>query len=91
MTKKKVRNFVVTGTPGIGETFYLHYFLRVLFTRQTSMNNNIERKIYLQRSNHGIYAFRSNRVVCIDAGVAEDTVLHDKNCESGTVQYKGRT
>ena len=42
MTKEEIRNFVVTGTMGIGKTFYLHYFLWVLFTRQTNINNNVE-------------------------------------------------
>ena len=65
---------------GIGKTFYLHYFLWVLFTRQTSIINNIERKIYLQRSNRRIYSFRGDKTVSIDAGVAEGTVLYDSNC-----------
>ena len=80
MTKEKVASFVVTGTMGVGKTFHLHYFLWVLFTGQTSINNNVERKIYLQRNNHGIYSFRGDKTVSIDAGVAEGTVLCDKNC-----------
>ena len=87
MTKENVTSFVVTGTPGIGKSIYLHYFLWVLFTRQTNINNNVERKIYLQRSNHGIYAFRSNRVVSIARDVAEDTVMDDDYCTCG---YGGR-
>ena len=75
MTKKKIKNFVVTGTMGIGKSIYLHYFLR-----QTNFNNNVARKIYLQRSNNGIYSFQGDRVVSIGARVAEGSVLHDKNC-----------
>ena len=99
MTKKNIRKFVVTGTMGIGKTFYLHYFLWVLFTRQSNINNNVERKIYLQRSNRRIFSFRGDKVVSIDAGVAEDTVLHDENCillvdmvdENGPVLCAGTT
>ena len=99
MTKEKIKNFVVTGTMGIGKSVYLHYFLWVLFTRQTNINNTVERKIYLQRSNHGIYSFRGDRVVSIDARVAEGTVLRNKNCilpvdmveENGPVACAGTT
>ena len=45
--EKEVTSFVVTSTMGIGKTYYLHYFLWVLFTRPTNINNNVERKIYL--------------------------------------------
>ena len=80
MIKEGVRRFVVTGTPGIGKTVFLHYFLWVLFTRQTSINNNVERKIYLQAEYGRIYSFQGNKTVSIDAGVAEETVLYDSNC-----------
>ena len=79
-TEEGVKSFVVTGTPGIGKTIFLHYFLWVLITRQTSINDQVDRKIYLQRSNRRIYSFQGDKTVSIDAGVAEDTVLHDKNC-----------
>ena len=79
MIKEDVRNFVVTGTPGIGKTFYLHYFLWVLITRQTSINDQVDRKIYLQRSNYGIYALQGDEVVSIDTRVAE-SVLDDDDC-----------
>ena len=78
--KEKIKKFVVTGTPGIGKTIFLHYFLWVLITRQTSINDQVDRKIYLQRSNRRIYSFQGDRVVSIDAGVAEGTILDDKNC-----------
>ena len=78
--KMKVKRFVVTGTPGIGKTVYLHYFLWVLFTKQTSINNNVQRKIYLQRMKGRIISFRGNKVVSIDAGAAEDTILCDSKC-----------
>ena len=80
MVKKKIRKFVVTGTPGIGKSIYLHYFLWLLFTRQTNINNNVDRKIYLQTDNLGIYSFRGDSTVSIDARVAKATVLRDLNC-----------
>ena len=80
MTKENVTSFLVTGTPGIGKTIYLHYFLWVLITRQTSINNNVERKIYLQRNNQRIHLFRGDKVVAIARDVAEDTVLDDDDC-----------
>ena len=80
MTKKNIKNFVVTGTPGIGKTIYLHYFLWVLISRQTNINNNVDRKIYLQCDNYGIYSFRGNKVVPIDAREARGTFLCDLNC-----------
>ena len=80
MIKEDVKRFVVMGTPGIGKTIFLHYFLWLLITRQTSINDQVDRKIYLQCTTDGIFSFRGDRVVSIDAGVAQVTVLNDCNC-----------
>ena len=80
MTKKKMKNFVVTGTPGIGKTIYLYYFLWILITRQTSINDQVDRKIYLEADYDRIFSFQGDKVVGIDAGVARVSVLGDKNC-----------
>ena len=80
MIKEGVKRFVVTGTPGIGKSIYLHYFLWVLLTRQTSINNNVERKIYLQGEYGRIYSFQGNKTVSMDAWMASETVLCDSNC-----------
>ena len=80
MIKEGIKGFVVTGTPGIGKTIYLHYFLWLLLKRQTNINDQVDRKIYLQRSSRVIHSFQGDRVVAIDSMTAETTVLYDKNC-----------
>ena len=80
MMKEGVKRFVVTGTPGIGKTIFLHYFLWVLITRQTSINDQVDRKIYFQGDNDGVYSFQGDKTVSIDKRVARGTVLDDDDC-----------
>eukprot|EP00595_Chromulina_sp_UTEXLB2642_P003303 CAMPEP_0196764974 /NCGR_PEP_ID=MMETSP1095-20130614/7311_1 /TAXON_ID=96789 ORGANISM="Chromulina nebulosa, Strain UTEXLB2642" /NCGR_SAMPLE_ID=MMETSP1095 /ASSEMBLY_ACC=CAM_ASM_000446 /LENGTH=349 /DNA_ID=CAMNT_0042122019 /DNA_START=416 /DNA_END=1465 /DNA_ORIENTATION=- len=80
MIKENVKKIVVTGTPGIGKTIYLHYFLWVLITKQSNINDQVERKIYFQGDSGSIFYFDGNKTVYIPKAIAQATVLNDKNC-----------
>ena len=52
----------------------------MLFTRQTSINDQTDRKIYLQRSTDEIYSFQGDKVLAIDIVTANAIFLCDENC-----------
>ena len=70
----------MTGTPGIGTSVFLHYFLWILITKQTDINKENDRNIYFQDSTHGILSFQGNKCVYYNSLVADHILSNDPNC-----------
>jgi len=80
MTKKNIKRFIVTGTPGIGKSIFLHYFLWLLITRKTSINDQVDRKVYFQSDSTSVLRFDKTETIYIPKGVAVSSLFQDENC-----------